>query len=144
MEAVKPYVDTVITFEELQSLFDSKDIDITTLDEGVLDNASYFGRIFARCGGLADAVAEGLKEHGIDDFELKAISCDGIDECRMALLKKSKNVLDVNFIEGMACVGGCIGGAGCLTHGEKNKAEVDKYGREAYEKTITDAISVLK
>lgn len=143
-EAVKPYVDTVITFEELQSLFDSKDIDITTLDEGVLDNASYFGRIFARCGGLADAVAEGLKEHGIDDFELKAISCDGIDECRMALLKKSKNVLDVNFIEGMACVGGCIGGAGCLTHGEKNKAEVDKYGREAYEKTITDAISVLK
>ena len=38
----------------------------------------------------------------------------------------------------------CIGGAGCLTHGEKNKAEVDKYGREAFEKTISDAISVLK
>lgn len=49
-----------------------------------------------------------------------------------------------NFIEGMACVGGCIGGAGCLTHGEKNKAEVDKYGREAMEKTISDAVSVLK
>ena len=49
-----------------------------------------------------------------------------------------------NFIEGMACIGGCIGGAGCLTHGEKNNAEVDKYGREAYEKTISDAISVLK
>lgn len=31
----------------------------------------------------------------------------------------------------MACVGGCIGGAGCLTHGDKNKAEVDKYGKEA-------------
>ena len=44
----------------------------------------------------------------------------------------------------MACVGGCIGGAGCLTHEEKNKAEVDKYGREAYEKTIRDAIGVLK
>ena len=52
--------------------------------------------------------------------------------------------LDANLIEGMACIGGCIGGAGCLTHGEKNKAEVDKYGREAYEKTISDAISVLK
>lgn len=50
---------------------------------------------------------------------------------------------DGNFIEGMACVGGCIGGAGCLTHGEKNKAEVDKYGKEAFEKTITDAISQL-
>ena len=57
----------------------------------------------------------------------------------MALLKASKGVLPGNFIEGMACVGGCIGGAGCLTHGEKNKAEVDKYGMEAHEKTISDA-----
>lgn len=143
-EEVKPYVDAVLTFEELQALFDSKDIDITTLEEGVLDNASYFGRIFARCGGLSDAVVEGLKEQGLDgDFELKAISCDGIEACRMALLKKSKNVLDANFIEGMACVGGCIGGAGCLTHGEKSKSDVDKYGREAFEKTIADAVSVL-
>ena len=143
-DSVKPYVDVAMTFEELQALFDSRDLDITSLEEGTLDNASYFGRIFARCGGLSDAVAEGLKEHGIEDFELKACSCDGIEACRVALLKKSKNLLDANFIEGMACVGGCIGGAGCLTHGEKNKAEVDKYGKEALEKTISDAISVLK
>ena len=142
-EEVRPYIDCVITFEELQALFDSRDLEITEMEEGVLDNASYYGRIFARCGGLSDAVAEGLKERGITDFDLKAVSCDGIEECRMALLKKSKNVLDANFIEGMACVGGCIGGAGCLTHGEKNKAEVDKYGKEAYEKTITDALSQL-
>ncbi|MCI5683191.1 MAG: 4Fe-4S dicluster domain-containing protein [Eubacteriales bacterium] len=143
-ESVKPYVDAALTFEELQALFDSRDIDITTLEEGVLDNASYFGRIFARCGGLSDAVAEGLKEQGLDDFELKPCSCDGIEACRVALMRKSKNLLDANFIEGMACVGGCIGGAGCLTHGEKNKAEVDKYGREAMEKTIADAVSMLK
>lgn len=142
-DEVRPYIDCVITFEELQALFDSRDLEIMNMEEGVLDNASYYGRIFARCGGLADAVAEGLKERGITDFDLKAVSCDGIEECRMALLKKSKNVLDANFIEGMACVGGCIGGAGCLTHGEKNKAEVDKYGKEAYEKTITDALSQL-
>ena len=141
---VAQYVDVAMTFEELQALFDSREIDITGLEEDVLDNASYFGRIFARCGGLSDAVAEGLKEHGLDDFELKACSCDGIEACRVALLKKSKNLSDANFIEGMACVGGCIGGAGCLTHGEKNKAEVDKYGKEAYEKTIIDAISMLK
>ncbi len=141
---VAQYVDVAMTFEELQALFDSREIDITGLEEDVLDNASYFGRIFARCGGLSDAVAEGLKEHGLDNFELKACSCDGIEACRVALLKKSKNLSDANFIEGMACVGGCIGGAGCLTHGEKNKAEVDKYGKEAYEKTIIDAISMLK
>mgnify|MGYP000701293562 FL=1 len=142
--SVKEYVDTAMTFEELQALFDSKDLDITSLPEDILDNASYFGRIFARSGGLSDAVAEGLKEHGDTDFELKPCACDGIEACKIALLKKSKNMLDANFIEGMACIGGCIGGAGCLTHGEKNKSEVDKYGMEAYEKTICDAISVLK
>ena len=143
LEEVKPYIDAVMTFEDLQALFDSKDIDITTLGEDVLDNASYFGRIFARSGGLSDAVAQGLKEQNLD-FDLKAVPCDGIEACRMALLKLNKGILDGNFIEGMACIGGCIGGAGCLTHGEKNKAEVDKYGREAFEKTIGDAVSQLK
>lgn len=143
LDSVKPYIDAVMTFEELQALFDSKDIDITSLSEDLLDNASYFGRIFARSGGLSDAMAQGLKEQNLD-FDLKAIACDGIEECHKALIKKSKNVLDANFIEGMACVGGCIGGAGCLTHGEKNKTEVDKYGKEAFEKTICDATAVLK
>ena len=143
-DSVKPYVDQALTFEELQALFDSRNIDITTLEEGVLDNASYFGRIFARCGGLSDAVSEALKEQKINDFELKPCSCDGIEACRTALLKKQKNFLDANFIEGMACTGGCIGGAGCLTHGSKSKSEVDKYGNLAMEKTITDAVSVLK
>ena len=143
-DTVKKYVDVAMTFEELQALFDSRDIDITALSEDCLDNASYFGRIFARSGGLSDAVAQGLKEHGDTDFELKACACDGIEQCKLALMKKKKGVLDANFIEGMACIGGCIGGAGCLTHGEKSKTEVDKYGKEALEKTITDAISVLK
>lgn len=143
LDSVKPYIDSVLTFEELQALFDSKDIDISQLEEESLDNASCFGRIFARSGGLSDAVSQGLKEQNID-FKLKAVACDGIEACRIALLKKSKNVLDGNFIEGMACSGGCIGGAGCLTHGEKSKSGVDKYAGEAYEKTITDAISLLK
>jgi iron only hydrogenase large subunit-like protein len=142
LESVKPYVDCVLTFEELQALIDSRDLDITTLPEGELNNASYYGRIFARSGGLTDAAKQAMAEQGID-FDFKPVVCDGIEECRIALLKKSKNVLPGNFIEGMACVGGCIGGAGCLTHGEKNKAEVDKYGREALEKNISDSISVL-
>ncbi len=143
-EDVAPFVDEVITFEELQALFDSREIDITTLSEGTLDNASYFGRIFARCGGLADAVAQSLKEQGLSEFELRAVSCDGIEACKLTLLKKNKNLLDANFIEGMACDGGCVGGAGCLTHSEKNKMHVDKYGKEAAEKTISDAVSMLE
>lgn len=143
LDEVKPYIDTVLTFEELQALFDSRDIDISTLEEGFLDNASYFGRIFARSGGLTDAAVQAMKEQNID-FEIKPVVCDGIEACRVALLKLSKGLIDGNFVEGMACTGGCIGGAGCLTHGEKSKADVDKYGREAFEKNIGDAVSVLK
>jgi [FeFe] hydrogenase (group B1/B3) len=143
LESVRPYVDVVMTFEELQALYDSRDIDLTRLDDDRLDDASYFGRLFARSGGLSEAVAQSMKEQGID-FELKPVICSGIEECRVALLKKNKNVLDANFIEGMACVGGCIGGAGCLTHGEKNRADIDKGGSEATKKSISEALSSLE
>jgi len=139
---VKEYVDSVLTFEELQALFDSREIDITSLPESELDNASYFGRIFARCGGLSEAVVEAIKEQSLE-FDVKSCSCDGIEQCKLALLQKSKGRLDANFIEGMACVGGCVGGAGCLTHGEKNKVLADKFGEKANDKTILDAVSAL-
>lgn len=142
-KTVRPYIDSVITFEELQALLDSREIELASLKEEVLDNASYYGRIFARSGGLSDAVRQGIKENGIESFEYKPVVCDGIEQCKIALLKASKGISDGNFIEGMACVSGCIGGAGCLTHGEKNRRDVDKYGMEAYEKTISDAIGVL-
>lgn len=141
-ESVHPYIDSVITFEELQALFDSRDIDITALEESELDTASYYGRIFARCGGLSDAVAQALKEQGNEDFQLNPLVCDGISECRSALMKADKKVLKNNFIEGMACTGGCVGGAGCLTHSERNRIDVDKHGSLANNKTITDALNI--
>ena len=142
LDEAKPYVDAVITFEELQALYDSRDIDIQTLDESELSGASFYGRIFARTGGLTEASAQAMREQNID-FEIKPMVCDGIEACKTALLKKGKDLLDANFIEGMACIGGCIGGAGCLTHGEKNKAEVDKYGRESKIESITEAVERL-
>lgn len=144
LDKVNPFVDCVLTFEELQALFDSKNLELVDMEEDVLDNASYYGRIFARSGGLTDAIKEGLEELKIKDFEFNGIACDGIVECKQTLTKLQKAVLKENFIEGMACVGGCIGGAGCLTHGVKDKREVDAYGKEAYEKSILDAISVLR
>ena len=66
---VRPYIDSVITFEELQAFFDAAGVDITTLREGVLDNASYYGRIFALSGGITAAVGQALKGQGLDkDF----------------------------------------------------------------------------
>lgn len=143
LESVKPYVDCVLTFEELQALFDSRDIDITALDETPLDNASYYGRVFARSGGVSTGVAQAVREHGYTGFELKAVPCDGIEECKKTLLKLKAGLDIGNFIEGMACYGGCINGAGCLTHGEKNRKDVDKYGAEALEKDIRSVLSAF-
>lgn len=109
---VAKYVDYAITFEELQALFDSKKINLTEQEETDWNQASYYGRIFARAGGLTEAVTQALKEMGEKDFDYKPIACDGIMECKQALARADKGVLPNNFIEGMACVGGCVGGSG--------------------------------
>ena len=81
---------------------------------------------------------EVLKEENID-FDLKPISCDGLDACRNALLKYQAGVLDVNFIEGMACEGGCVGGSGCLTHNAQSAKLVDKYAKEG-DATVSESV----
>lgn len=139
---VAEYIDSVLTFEELQALIDAREIDASKLEESSLDNASYFGRIFARSGGLHDAVNEAIKEQHLD-FNLNAGVGDGFDLCRQLLLKCNVDNKPFNFIEGMICSNGCIGGPCCLTHEVRDKNEVDKYGNEAKEKTIEDAIKYV-
>ena len=126
-------------------MFSARGINVREMEKSELDNASYFGRIFARSGGLAAAVRQALEEQNVPEekFALNAISCNGLLECRTALLKAQKGLLKENFVEGMACEGGCIGGPACLSHSNKNAAQVDAYGRSSMEKTITGAISVL-
>lgn len=146
LRRVREFVDSVITFEELQALFNAKNIDISTLEGTMLDNASYFGRIFARSGGLSEAVAQALKEHNIpaDQFTANPIICNGLAECDKALRLYDTDKLKNNFIEGMCCSGGCIGGPGCINHSPKDANEVTKYGKTAIEQTIKSSISVLE
>lgn len=145
LNRVSEYVDSVLTFEELQALFDAKEIDISKLEGTMLDNASYFGRIFARSGGLSEAVAQALKEHGFPtaEFDANPLICNGLDECDKALRRHELGLLENNFIEGMCCTGGCIGGPGCINHSPKDAHEVTKYGQTAIEQTIKSSISVL-
>ena len=75
------------------------------------------------------------------DFEVKAEVCSGIEECKIALLKAKAGKLDKNFIEGMACVGGCVSGAGSLVHELKSKVKVDQYGKKSDKEGVADAIN---
>ena len=135
----KGIVDYVLTFKELNALIDARDIDATKLMETELSDASYFGRIFGRAGGLKDAVVQALKEQN-SSFELKPLSVDGLENCKVALTKLRIGTDEFNFLEGMACSGGCIGGPCCLTHEVRDKVEMDKYGRESKKESISSAV----
>lgn len=134
-EARKPdiarYVDYALTFEELQALFDSKGIVLQEQEETEWNQASYYGRIFARAGGLTEAVRQVLKELGEEEFEFNPIACDGLTECKQALARASKGVLPNNFIEGMACVGGCVGGSGNMIKYEQSPRQMKQHIEKA-------------
>ena len=135
-------VDFVMTFEELQAIFNGKEIEIAELEETPLDNASYFGRIFARIGGLTEAAAQAIKEQNLD-FEVKPCVCDGIDNIKLALNKMKRGQADFNFLEGMACLGGCIGGPCNITHEIKDKMDVDRFGKTTKQESITSSLNKL-
>ena len=138
-ERVKDFVDCVITFEELQALIDAKEIDVNSLEEAKYSQASYFGRIFGKSNGIAQAVKQALYEQNID-FCYKPISVDGIENCRNALNRANGPEGEYNFIEGMACPGGCIGGPCSLSHEMRDKIDLEKHSQSAEVKTITDAM----
>ena len=134
-------IDCAITFEELYPLFQSKGIELESLEETALDEASGFGRSFAHSGGVAAAVAQGLGERG-NEKKLVSVPCSGLNACKVELLKLRaalKNGTDsdvLSFIEGMACEGGCVQGPGILIRSPRNAADVDKHAKEAGERPI--------
>lgn len=141
-EENKGVVDAVMTFEELNALFESKDIDVTKIEGVPLTDATYYGRIFAKSGGLSEAAVYALGEQNID-FEVKPVICNGLDQCKMALTKLSKDALDGNFLEGMACTFGCVGGAGNLIRNERNAISVDNFAKVNTDKKMKDTIKKL-
>ena len=140
LEKTKGAVDSVLSFEELQAFFDARDIDMQALDETVLNNASFYGRIFAKSGGIKQGIEKISKDLGIKD--LRTVAMNGIDECKVNLLKLKMGKSLENFFEGMACNGGCLNGALCIHHGPKNVVEVDKFGLKAKEQDIKNSIDL--
>ena len=125
-------------------MLSAKDIDVAKMQEVPLDHASGFGRAFAAGGGVAAAVAQALRERGGEEpFALYSTACSGIDACKAALLKAAKGVGNTNFIEGMACQGGCVQGPGIINRSPKNKNEVAKHVKQAGDRTISDAINQI-
>ena len=129
--SVESQVDFVITFEELMGMFVAKDIDFGAIEvEEPLQDASSAGRGYAVAGGVASAITECVGEL-YPGVEVKVDHAEGLRSCRKMLLLAKSGKRDGYLLEGMACPGGCIGGAGTLTPLNKAAAEVHKFQDKA-------------
>lgn len=130
---VRSDVDFVLTFEEVLGMFEAKGIDCEMIPDDEtrpLNSTSRDGRNFAFSGGVAQAVVNAIheKEPG---REIKVAHADGLEECRKLLLMAKAGKYDGYLLEGMACPGGCIAGAGTLQPIPKAHRAVEKYSNDA-------------
>ena len=123
-------VNYVITFEELMGIFAAKNIDFSADAGDSLDEAAATGRGYAISGGVADAVVSCVqREH--PGREVPVDRAEGLENCRKLLMLAKAGKRNGYLIEGMACEGGCIGGAGTLQPLKKAAAQVKKFAEES-------------
>ena len=140
-QSVRSYVDFVLTFEELQGMFDAKGVDFKAIEddgEEAFTAGTGAGRGFAVGGGVARAVKDAIAR--IDpDREVKIDYGDGLKECRKMLLLAKAGKRDGYLLEGMACPGGCVAGAGTITPVSTAAGNVRSYQEEAAEQNSLDS-----
>jgi len=132
-------VDFVLTFQELRTIFAAVGINPAEEPDIESSQASSGGRLYARTGGVSTAVktmVERIIPHTAQ--RLTPIAVDGIPDCQKILDQLSKGEVTANFIEGMACKGGCVGGPGRLIIPAKGTEEVNKYSVAAPVETPVD------
>lgn len=122
-------IDFVLTFTELKDIFEAFALDPEKLEETPsTDYSSRGGRLYARAGGVSIAVNESVKELFPEKHKFfKSVAVDGVKECKAILEKAQKGEVNANFIEGMGCIGGCVGGPKAIVSKEIGKEAVDKF-----------------
>lgn len=134
---VRSDVDFVITFEELTGMFEAKGIlldEIKAMDE--MKDATGAGRGYGVAGGVANAIKECI-EREYPGTEIKIEHAESLAECKKMLLMAKAGKKKGCLIEGMACPGGCVAGAGTNISIPQAMKEVDKFKRSA-EKSLPD------
>ena len=124
---IRSDIDFVLTFEEVMGMFEAKEIDFGSLEEtDTMHGASGDGRRFAISGGVAQAVASVIAEK-YPDREVKIERAEGLENCRKMLQLAGAGKYNGYLLEGMACPGGCVGGAGTVQPIAKSTSAVTKH-----------------
>ena len=124
-KSIRSDIDFVLTFEEVMGMFEAKEVDFEKLEEcEPLHGASGDGRGFAVSDGVADAVVNCIKEL-YPEREVKVESAEGLADCKKLLAKAKAGKYNGYLLEGMACPGGCVAGAGTIQPIAKSSAAVN-------------------
>ena len=136
---VRSEVDFVLTFEEMSGIFAAKDLDLENMHEDAdgVNDVSTDGRNFAVSGGVAQAVVDVIKKE-YPDKEIKIANAEGLEECRKLMMLASKGKYNGYLLEGMACPGGCVAGAGTMQPIKKSQGAVKIYATKANHKVATE------
>ena len=129
----------MLTFEELQGMFEAKEINFETIEPMYdLNEGSAAGRGFAVSGGVAGAVEQMIRKTD-PDREVKTARAEGLRECRKLMTLAKAGKYDGYLLEGMACPGGCVAGAGTLLPVELAAKVVGRYQSEADRESPMDS-----
>lgn len=134
---IRSDVDFVLTFEEVMGMIEAKGINIAGLAKEELAEASADGRGFAMSGGVAQAVVNRIKELK-PGHEVKIMSAEGLEDCRKMLQMAKTGKLNGYLLEGMACPGGCIAGAGTLQTIQKSRNALNQDKKKASFTSVSD------
>ena len=128
---IRSDVDFVLTFEELQGMFEAKEVNFETIAPAeAMNEGTAAGRGFAVSGGVAQAVTDLIHQTN-PDLEIKTARAEGLRECRKLMTLAKVGKYNGYLLEGMACPGGCVAGAGTLLPVELAAKVVGKYQDEA-------------
>jgi len=138
-------IDHVLTFQETRELFNLLKVDLTLFAASEKENSSRAGRIYARVGGVSEAVkntVERLNPHR--RIAIKTRQADGVLACKAMVDELKSGHVNANFFEGMGCVGGCVGGPKSILDKDSASKHVNDYGEKALYTTPIDNPYVIE
>lgn len=132
-------IDHVLTFQEAKELFDLLNVDLTLFAANEKENSSRAGRIYARVGGVSEAVKNTVERLNPNrKIAIKTQQADGVANCKAMINELMSGQVSANFFEGMGCIGGCVGGPKSIIDKKVAREQVNAYGEKALYPTPID------
>lgn len=136
-------IDCVLTFQELKDIFNAFQVDFSKLEENTKEHSSTAGRLYARTGGVSEAVSFSADRLQVKR-KLRPVYANGVKECKELLTSILNNDIKGNFYEGMGCLGGCVGGPKSVINEDEGKEFVNQYADKASYHTPLDNPYVIE